>query len=87
MVLDKPSEPDLAQIGVEVAKRLREEIGVTILKSSESAKDEESVRTVWHLRSQRNVVSSSAELHEVLMDLERNRIGELGMCLEPPIVP
>ena len=86
MVLGKPGKPDLTQVGVEVAKRLREEVRIAVLQSGETAKDEQSLRAVWYLRSQCDVVSSSTELYEVLTELQGNRIGELGMCLEAPVV-
>ena len=86
MVLGKPGKPDLTEVGVEVAKRLREEVRIAVLKGGEIAKGEQSLRAVRYMRSQRDVVSSSTELYEVLTELQCNRIGELGMCLEVPIV-
>ena len=86
MVLGKPGEPDLTQISIEVAKRLREEVRIVVLKSGETAKDKESLRAIRHLCAQCDVVGSPAELYEMVMEFDCNRIGELGMCLEAPVV-
>ncbi len=43
MILNKPGEPDLTQVRVEIAKRLRKEIGSAVLKSSETAEDKEAL--------------------------------------------
>ena len=86
MILSKPGKPNLAQVRVEVAKRLRKEVWIAVLKSGEAAKDEQSLRTVRHLRSQRYMIHSSAELYEVLADLKSDRVGELCMSFESPIV-
>ena len=86
MILSKPGKPGFTQVGVEVAKRLCEEVGRTALKSIETRKDEQPLRAVRHVRSQRNVVGSSAELQEMLTELECNRIRKLRMRLKTPVV-
>ncbi len=86
MILNKPCKTGLAQVRIEVAKRLREEIRSAVLKCGEIAKDEQPLRAVRHMRSQRNMVSSSTELEEVLTELKRNGIRKFGMSLETPVV-
>ena len=86
MILSKPGESDLTQVAVEVAEGLRKEVWIAVLKHGETAKDKQSLRTIWCMRPQCDVVGSSTELYEVMMELESNGVGKLAMCLEAPVV-
>ena len=86
MILSKAREARLAQVGVEVAEALDKEVRIAVLERGKIRKDKEPLRTVRHMRPQANVVSSSAELNEMLVELQCNRVCKLGVRLEMPAI-